>query len=84
MNQQQILDLYQWAPGICFRHPSKREVPTTHVETIRPAAGGIQDVRACKDCVVAMEEQRQEAAQRHGEPYSPGHLGSAEGGDTRR
>lgn len=57
MDRQQILDLYEWAEGICFRHPSKGVVPTAHVETIRPAAGGIQDVRACEDCVVAMRKR---------------------------
>lgn len=54
MDRQQILDLYEWRDGTCFRHPSKGLVPTAHVETIRPAAGGIQDIRACEDCVVAM------------------------------
>jgi hypothetical protein len=58
MDRQQILDLYTWDDGVCFRHPSKGEVATAHVETIRPPAGGIQDVRACEECVLAMEEER--------------------------
>lgn len=58
MDRQQILDLYDWEPGVCFRHPSKGRVPTAHVETIRPLAGGLQDVRACEDCVLAMEAVR--------------------------
>ncbi|MFJ3984474.1 hypothetical protein [Streptomyces fungicidicus] len=59
MDRQQILALYDdWADGVCFRHPSKGEVPTVHVETIRPAAGGIQDIRACEDCAVEMAERR--------------------------
>ena len=70
MDRQQILDLYDWALGVCFRHPSKGEVPTAHVETIRPAAGGIQDVRACADCVVAMHEIQAEASKREN-PGSP-------------
>ncbi|MFF7329609.1 hypothetical protein [Streptomyces sp. NPDC008150] len=74
MDQQQILDLYEWEPGVCFRHPGDGEVPTTHVETIRPAAGGIQDVRACRDCVLAMEATRATAAQREGLTYAPGEL----------
>lgn len=65
MDRQQILDLHEWEPGICFRHPSKGEVPTAHVETVRPAAGGIQDIRACEECVVAIEQARVAAAQRH-------------------
>ncbi|MDX3713350.1 hypothetical protein PV733_31305 [Streptomyces europaeiscabiei] len=72
MDRQQILDLYEWQPGSCFRHPCKGEVLTAHIETIRPPAGGIQDVRACRECVVAMEEQRAAAAQRRGGNYSPG------------
>jgi len=58
MDRQQILDLYEWQQGVCFRHPAKGEVPTAHVETIRPAGGGLQDVRACADCVIEMEELR--------------------------
>jgi hypothetical protein len=74
MDRQQILDLYEWESGVCFRHPGRGEVPTTHIETLRPAAGGIQDVRACQECVVAMEEERAAAARRRGEAYSPGGL----------
>ncbi|NUP35943.1 MAG: hypothetical protein HOY76_02700 [Streptomyces sp.] len=58
MDRQQILDSRDWEPGICFRHPCKGEVSTAHVETIRPPAGGIQDIRACEECVLAMEEER--------------------------
>jgi hypothetical protein len=79
MNRQQILDLYAWDDGVCFRHPQKGVVATTHVETIHPAAGGIQDVRACRECVVAIEERRAEAAARRGEPYSPGRIGDGSG-----
>ena len=75
MDREQILDLYEWRPGICFRHPSKGTVETTHVKTIRPSAGGIQDVRACRECIVAIEERRAAAAARRGESHSPGHIG---------
>jgi hypothetical protein len=80
MDRQQILDLYEWENGVCFRHPSKGEVPTAHVETIRPPAGGLQDVRACSECVVDMEAHRQATALRHGKPYSPGHLADSQDG----
>lgn len=80
MDPQQILDLYDWQPGRCFRHPSKGEVATAHVETIRPSAGGLQDVRACAECVVDMEEQRRENALRRNEPYKPGCLADSDGG----
>lgn len=74
MTPQQILDLYEWEPGVCFRHPARGEVMTAHVETVRPAAGGIQDVRACGECVIELERERAEAALRRGEPYTPGGL----------
>jgi hypothetical protein len=77
MDRQQILDLYDWRPGACFRHPSKGEVLTVHVQTIRPPAGGILDVRACEECVLAIEESRSRAAERRGEKYVPGRLGEA-------
>lgn len=54
MDRQQILNLHEWQPGVCFRHPGKGQVVTAHVETIRPPAGGIQDVRACEECVLEM------------------------------
>jgi hypothetical protein len=77
MDRQQILALYEWAAGTCFRHPCKGEVATAHVETIHPAGGGLQDVRACADCVVAMEQTREQVAARRGVTYEPGRLGRA-------
>jgi hypothetical protein len=74
MNLQQILDTYEWEEGVCFRHPCKGEVPTAHIKTIRPPAGGIQDVRACQGCVLEMEAQRAGAAERCGQTYVPGSL----------
>ncbi|KMS78328.1 hypothetical protein ACH49_16740 [Streptomyces leeuwenhoekii] len=81
MNRQQILDLYAWEEGVCFRCPSKGLVPTAHVETIRPSAGGVQDVRACRDCILQMEADRKSAAARRGRPYSPGRIGIDDEGD---
>jgi len=78
MDRQQILDLYEWEPGVCFRHPSKGEVPTAHVETIRPAAGGLQDVRACRECIPVLEAEREKTALRHGQPYEPGGLADSD------
>jgi hypothetical protein len=76
MNRQQILDLYQWAPGICFRHPAKGEIDTTRVSTLRPRGGGQEEVRACRECVLDMEAARQEGAEEAGRPYFPGMLGT--------
>lgn len=72
MDSQQILDLYTWEPGICFRHPSMGELSTAHVVTIRPTAGGMQDVRACRECILHIEADRKASAERQGLPYVPG------------
>lgn len=75
MDQQQILDLYTWGSGVCFRHPGEGEQPTTVVGTIHPPAGGIQDVRACEECVLQMERERRAAASLEGVDYEPGRAG---------
>ena len=72
MDRQQILDLYTWVPGTCFRHPSKGEVPTALVKKLHPAGDGEHEVRACEECVVVIER---EAAARLGDEYEPGHVG---------
>lgn len=72
MDRQQILDLYEWRTGICFRHPCKGEVPTAVVGTVHPQAGGERQVRGCADCVIAMEDMRREEAARTGGEYQPG------------
>ena len=75
MDRQQILDLYQWQLGICFRHPSKGRVPTTVVGVIHPREDGEREVRGCEECVVAIEDERREMAARNALPYRPGQLG---------
>jgi hypothetical protein len=75
MDRQQILDLYDWAPGTCFRHPERGEMPTALVGTIHPRCDGEHEVRACADCVIAMEDARRETAARPGSEYEPGQLG---------
>lgn len=74
MDDEQILKLYDWETGVCFRHPSKGTVATTHLWTVRPPAGGIQDLRACEECVVSMEGQRERTAIRECRAYIPGEL----------
>ena len=74
MDRQQILDLYDWTDGICFRHPSKGVVPTTTVGVVHPADVQDRPVRACEECVIAMEDIRREAAARAGGGYKPGRL----------
>lgn len=75
MDRQQILDLYQWDDGVCFRHPGKGEVPTAVVGIIHPREDGEREVRACADCVISMEDIRREDAARSGSEYTPGRLG---------
>jgi hypothetical protein len=81
MDDEELLALYRWEPGVCFRHPSKGVVPTAHVETIRPLAGGLQDVRACRECVIDMEKRREALAARSGQAYTPGRLGLLPGSE---
>lgn len=75
MNREQILRLYEWSEGVCFRHPSQGEQSTTVVGTIHPREDGERDVHACKDCVIVMEDIRREEAARRGGEYTPGRLG---------
>jgi hypothetical protein len=79
MDRQELLDLYDWQPGVCFRHPNKGTVDTTVVKTLHPPLDGDHDVRACRECVLAMEAIRREAAERSGSKYEPGHAGEALG-----
>lgn len=75
MDRQQILDLYDWQTGICFRHPGEGEVPTARVGTVHPREDGEREVRGCADCVINLEDIRREDAARRGAKYEPGHLG---------
>ena len=74
MDRQQILDLYTWDPGICFRHPSRGEVPTAVVKTLL-VDDGKHEVRACEECLIAIEDMRREVAARTGAEYVPGNAG---------
>ena len=75
MERQQILDLYDWANGVCFRHPGKGSVSTVVVGVIHPREEDEREVRACVDCVLMMEDMRREEAARSGSVYEPGRLG---------
>lgn len=77
MERQQILDLYDWAPGICFRHPGKGEVLTALIKVVQPRDESRHEVRACVDCVIAIEDARREMAVRSGGEYGPGRFGGA-------
>ncbi|WP_171109216.1 MULTISPECIES: hypothetical protein [unclassified Streptomyces] len=75
MDRQQILDLYQWSPGVCFRHPERGTVDTTVIKKLHPRDDGEHEVRACADCVIAMEDIRRDEARRSGNEYQPGRVG---------
>lgn len=75
MEREQILDLYDWSEGVCFRHPEKGAVDTAVVGAIHPREDGKREVRACAECVLTMEDIRREEAARSGSGYEPGHLG---------
>lgn len=81
MESQQILALYDWQKGLCFRHPARGTQETAHIKTIRPPAGGLQDVRACAECVLQIEDAKERAASRSGERYRPGRLSGASDAD---
>ncbi|MGW5173078.1 hypothetical protein ACWERY_01765 [Streptomyces sp. NPDC004082] len=75
MDRTQILDLYEWEPGTCFRHPSMGEALTAHVKTVHPRRGGAEDVRACQPCILDMEQEREAVARAEDLDYEPGHVG---------
>jgi hypothetical protein len=79
MDRQQILDLYEWAPGVCFRHPAKGQVPTAVVGAIHPRLTNEREVRGCAECVLTLEDARREQAARMGSEYQPGRLGKVSG-----
>lgn len=72
---QQILDLYEWQPGTCFRHPDRGEIDTAALRTLHPRDTGDAVIRACRDCILHMEDTRRQAAERAGSDYEPGHAG---------
>lgn len=72
MDRQQILDLYEWAPGVCFRHPAQGEQTTALVKTLHPRTGGDEELRACAECILHLEAERERAAAAGGVGYKPG------------
>jgi len=79
MTPQQILDLYEWADGVCFRHPGRGIVSTAAVGVVHPREDGEYEVRGCPDCVMTMEDIRREEAARSGSEYVPGRVGQPAG-----
>lgn len=76
MEREQILALYHWETGVCFRHPGA-QTETTVVKTLQPELGPDEQIRACRPCILAMEAARRAAAEGAGIPYVPGRAGDA-------
>lgn len=74
MDDDEIAALYRWAPGSCFRC-ARSGVITARLDQIDTPAGVRYDVRACRDCVLCLEHERQLHAKRTGQRYVPGKLG---------
>ena len=75
MDRDQILSLYAWDEGICFRHPGKGVTATTVVKRIRTRDEAEYEVRACEECLIGLEDIRREEAARSGSEFEPGHAG---------
>ncbi|WP_189491025.1 hypothetical protein [Streptomyces antnestii] len=76
MDSEEILALYDWDTGVCFRHPGENP-DTTAVKSLQPASAPAEEIRACRNCVLAMEAARRAAAEGAGIPYVPGRAGDA-------
>ncbi|WP_282790969.1 hypothetical protein [Streptomyces sp. CC224B] len=76
MTSEEILALYEWQQGVCFRHPTAGEIPTAGLKALHPRAGGAEHVvRACHACVLQLEDERRAEATERGVTYVPGHAG---------
>lgn len=65
-----VIAAYEWSPGDCYR--CARHDENTAALGRLPHGGEKVEVRACVGCVIALERERQAAAERYGWPYEPG------------
>lgn len=77
MDPDQILALYDWKPGTCFRCPAPSETDTALIAILQPRFDGAKQIRACRECVIVMEESRRSLAEQVGVTYEPGRAGEA-------
>ncbi|MFV8127564.1 hypothetical protein [Streptomyces syringium] len=75
IDRHEIIALYTWAVGSCFRC-ARRDVDTTLLDVIDTPIGDRYEIRGCQLCVLVLEEERRRYAERRGEGYAPGHLGA--------
>lgn len=76
LTEEEILALYEWTAGACFRC-SRADTETTAVGQIRPRSGELCEIRACRNCVLALEAERRRDAELHGREYAPGRIGDS-------
>lgn len=74
MDENEIAKLYPWALGSCFKC-ARSGLDTTRLGQIDTPAGVRYDVRACLDCILDLEHERERHAKRVGLKYAPGLLG---------
>lgn len=77
MDRGEVLALYEWAPGNCFRC-AQTDVPTTRICQLDTPIGDCYELCACERCILELEEERRRYADRHGSEYEPGRLGPGE------
>ncbi|MGW2595439.1 hypothetical protein ACWCXC_34915 [Streptomyces sp. NPDC001515] len=75
MTPDEILALYDWTAGVCFRC-ARAGVDVTAVGQISTPSGDRYDLAACERCILAMERERRAYAERRGLSYTPGLIGS--------
>jgi hypothetical protein len=75
MTPDAILALYEWEIGACFRC-AWEGVYTTRLDQIVTPLGDTYEIRACGECVLALERERHCYAERKGLEYRPGTLGA--------
>lgn len=73
VNRDEILALYEWAPGDCFRCAATG-VDTTLIADIATPIGTCYPVCACRNCVIDLEQERLRYAERTGGEYVAGLL----------
>lgn len=74
MDREDVLNRYVWTSGSCFRC-ARLGVLVTDLDLIQTPAGATYVIRACQECVLALEDERQRAARRAQRTYEPGGLG---------
>lgn len=73
MTPNEILTLYKWTLGDCFRC-AMTDLYVARIDSITTPAGDEYTLQACGSCVLIMEEERRRYAERRGDRYVPGGL----------